>query len=437
MTDTTNTPSAVGEDMHATMCALFPICRSITGDGVRETLRALSEIVPLTVHEVPSGTKAFDWIVPDEWNVRDAYVMDETGNRIIDFHENNLHLVGYSEPFEGSLSLEELKPHLHTHPELPDAIPYVTSYYKRTWGFCLSQSQMDTLSPQTYTVKVDTTLAPGSLTYGEIRLPGTSDKEVLIATNVCHPSMANNELSGPIVTAYAARWVAALPDRRYSYRILFLPETIGAITYLSRHLAEMKEKTIAGYQAICLGGPDDFTYIQTRNGGTLTDRVTQHILKHLAPKARIQEYRWRGSDERQWGSPGADLPVGAITKTVFEGYDEYHTSLDDLSFVTAEHLQRSFTILTSCLTVLEKNYCYRMVQPCEPQLGKRDLWPSFGGRHLTNDEVTQRVLAVLGYCDGSHDLIEIADRHNIPVWDLYELVETFLNHGLLTEVENV
>ena len=444
-------PSGVGDEMHGLMTELFPICRSLTGDGVRETLRILARHAPIDIHEVPSGSRCFDWQVPDEWTVREAWIKDAAGERVIDFQDNNLHLVGYSVPFEGEMDLAALRPHLHTRPDLPNAIPYVTSYYHRRWGFCLRHRDLEALAnraDQAYRVKVDATLAPGSLTYGEILIPGEVEDEVLLATNICHPSMANNELSGPVLLTSLAAWLGEQP-RRLSYRIVFLPETIGAIAYLSRHAEVMRARTIAGLQAVCVGGPGVPTYLESRLGDTLTDRAVAHVLAAAGIEHRFRGYARRGSDERQWCSPGIDLPVGSLMRRSYHQYAEYHTSADDLAFVRPEHMQESFDLYTRCLAFLEAG-CPGLapapvrrpsgppVSPvyvptfagCEPNLGRRGLYPTLGGQsHLAADPAL--LLDVLAYCDGDHDVAAIAERLGRPDADLHKPIEVLLEAGLL------
>jgi aminopeptidase-like protein len=422
------------EDMHCWIERLFPICRSITGEGVRESLLILKEICQLSIHEVPSGTSCFDWTVPDEWNVRDAYVMDSKGNKVIDFAQHNLHLMGYSEPFNGTLSIDELRPHLYSREDLPEAIPYVTSYYSRHWGFCLAHNHLSSLGEGPFKVKIDSTLEPGFMTFGELLIPGETQQEILLSTNICHPSMANNELSGPVMLAHIARWLIDQKDRRFSYRLLWMPETIGAIYYLSRHLDHLRGNTIAGYQVVCVGGPGAFVYVPTRQNNTLVNRVSRHVLRHSGHEHEIQDYRYRGSDERQWNSPQVELPVGTLAKSKFEEYLEYHTSLDDLSFVTEDNLQKSLAVYQLCLTIFERNRFYRMRMPCEPKLDKLGIWSSIGGQMSTRDDMVQRVFALAGYLDGSNDLLTIADIHDMPVWDLYDLVDLFINENMIDEV---
>ena len=421
---------SAGDGMHELMTRLFPICRSLTGEGVRETFRILSEIAPLDIAEVPSGTNVIDWVVPDEWTIRDAYVMDENDQKVIDFKAHNLHVVGYSEPFEGEMTLEELKPHLHTRPDLPSAIPYVTSYYGKQWGFCLTHGAYERLKPGTYKVKIDSTLSPGVLNYGELLIEGGTREEILLATNVCHPSMANNELSGPVMLAFLARWLMDRPSRRYTYRLLWLPETIGAIAYLARHLEALKERVIAGYQVVCVGGPDDFTYLRSRRRHTLSDRVAERVLGDIG-EFRIAEFPERGSDERQWCSPGVDLPIGSIMRSKYHEYREYHTSLDDLEFVQPENLQKSFDAYTSCIDAIERNVTYRLAIPGgEPNLGRRGLHPLKGGSNHQQREL-DALFALLAYADGETDLVSIADFHDLPVAELSEAAARLMEHGLI------
>lgn len=426
---------AVGRQLHALATELWPLPRSLSGDGVRQTLAILRRHLPgLTLHEIPSGTKCFDWTVPPEWNCREAFIVAPDGERIADFHVNNLHVVGYSTPIDTTLTLDELQPHLYSLPGQPDAIPYITSYYKERWGFCLSHRQRQGLRPGQYRVRIDSTLAPGSLTYGELLLPATTgeNREIFLSTYVCHPSMANNELSGPVVSAFLGAWLAGLPERRFSYRLIFIPETIGSIAYLSRHLDEMKKKMVAGFNLSCLGDERAYSYLPSRHGHTLADRVALHVLKHLAPDFVRYSFLDRGSDERQYCSPGVDLPVASVMRTKYGAYPEYHTSLDNLELVTPAGLFGGFNALRQCLRCLEKNETLRCTVPCEPQLGKRGLYPT-----LSTKDTAQQVrtmMDLIAYCDGTKDLLEVAEIIRKPMWECFELVETLKANDLLRAV---
>jgi aminopeptidase-like protein len=422
------TDEDIGADMHRWATDLWPLHRSLTGAGVRATLAYLNDLLPdLRIHEVPSGTQAFDWTVPDEWNLLEAWVEDATGRRVIDTARTNLHVVGYAEPFDGIVSREELLSRVHTLPDQLDAIPYVTSYYRRTWGFCMAHEELEGLGDGPFRVHIDTTLEPGHLTYADLVIPGDSTDEVLLSTYVCHPSMANNELSGPIVTAALGRWIASLPSRRYTYRIVFIPETIGSILYLSRHLEHLREHVKAGWVLTCIGDDRAYSYVPSRLGGTLADRVSLQALRDRGP---FDEYTFldRGSDERQWCSPGAELPVCSVMRSKYGRYPEYHTSLDDLdAVVTPTGLQGGFDILKDCITLLEANKNFRTVQPGEPQLGRHNLYPT------PLEKGVRRVLAadVLAYCDGNHDLIDLCSRTALPWNDVLTLIQEFEAAGLI------
>jgi aminopeptidase-like protein len=416
--------------MHAWARDLFPIARSLTGPGVRQTLAYLGALLPgLTVHDVPSGTRAFDWTVPDEWTLRDAYVADETGARVIDLADSNLHVVGYSEPVEAWMDLEALQPHLYSLPEQPNAIPYLTSYYQRRWGFCLTDAARRALKPGRYHAVIDADLSPGVMNYGELVLPGREPDEVLLSTYVCHPSMANNELSGPVVATALARWIAALPDRRLTYRFLFLPETLGSIVYLSRHLEALKARVVAGFVLTCMGDERAWTHMPSRLGETLADRVARHVLRRDAPDFITASFLDRGSDERQYCSPLVDLPVVSIMRSRYGTYPEYHTSLDDLSLITQKGLEQSLAVMRRCVAALEANVTYVAAQPCEPQLGPRGLYPTLSTRQSAAQ--VRAMLNLLAYADGRHDLIALADRIGEDIADCAALAQRLEQAGVL------
>ncbi|MEO0766203.1 MAG: DUF4910 domain-containing protein [Pseudomonadota bacterium] len=424
-------PDGVGNWCHAFARRLWPISRSLTGPGTRETLQLLAQELPgLEIHSVPSGAAAFDWTVPDEWTVREAYIADENGDRVVDFKTSNLHLLGYSEPVDRSLSLEELDKHLYSLPEQPDAIPYVTSYYRRRWGFCMSQTQRDALRPGQYHVRIDADLAPGVMNYADLILPGQTDQEIFLSTYVCHPSMANNELSGPVVTAALAKWIMAMPDRRYTYRIVFIPETIGSILYLSKNLDAMKSRTFAGFNVTCIGDDRCYSYLPSRNGHTVSDRIAKHVLSHTAPDYKAYTWLDRGSDERQYCSPGVDLPVATIMRSKYAEYPEYHTSLDDLdSVVTPSGLAGGFTALQNALRILEQNFVPRVTTFGEPQLGKRGLYPDISSKGSADN--VRVMMNMISYCDGQHSLLEIAEVLNVPFWTLQSLIAPLMDEGLV------
>lgn len=424
---------SIGHDMHQWATDLFPICRSITGDGVRQTLDYIGRLVPeMTVHEVPSGTQAFDWTVPMEWNIRGAYIEDESGRRIVDFARSNLHVVGYSTPVNEWMTLAELQPRLHSIPEQPDAIPYVTSYYAPRWGFCLPHSLRESLAEGRYHVVIDSTVAPGSLTYGEALFPGHDEHEILLSTYVCHPSMANNELSGPVVATALARWVASRPSRHFGFRIVFIPETIGSIVYISRHLAELRRRTIAGYVLSCIGDDRAYSLLHSRAGNTVSDRAAKLVLSRIDPDHAEYSYLDRGSDERQYCSPGVDLPVASIMRTRYQSYPEYHTSLDDLTLVTPSGLEGGFEAVRRTLELIEHNRTYRATYPCEPQLGKRGLYPTLSTRGAGN--AVRAMTNLLAYADGTRDLIDIAMLTGIGAEEAIENASKLASAGLLEVV---
>ncbi len=419
-----------GDEMHRWATDLWPLHRSITGEGLRATLRYLQALLPgLEMVDVPSGTPVLDWTVPDEWNVRDAWIGDLDGNRLVDVRQHNLHLLGYSEPVDLVLSRDELEPHLHSRPDQPDAIPYVTSYYARRWGFCLSQRQRDSLGDGPFRVVIDTDLGPGHLTYGEVVIPGETTDEVLLSTYVCHPSMANNELSGPVVTTALLRWLAGLDDRRYTYRALFLPETIGSITYLASHLDHLRHHVRAGWVITCVGDERAHSYVPSRLGDTLADRVSLAVLGELPDGFVRYTYLDRGSDERQWCSPGADLPVCSVLRSKYAQYPEYHTSLDDLTLVTPAGLQGGFDVLRRCLRVLEADRGWKTVVAGEPQLSPRGLYPTLSTGSIS-DELSLR-MNTLAYCDGDHDVVALCERTGRGIEETLAELSTLAAAGVI------
>ena len=432
MKNTVTHAISIGQQMHLWASDLFPIHRSITGSGVRDTLAYLGNLLPgLTIHAVPTGTQAFDWVVPDEWTIRDAYIADEAGNKVVDFNNHNLHVLGYSEAVDAWLSRTELDAHLYSLPEQPDAIPYITSYYERRWGFCLTHHQRAALPDGQYHAVIDSDLQPGVLNYGELIIPGQEEKEILLSTYICHPSMANNELSGPVVTAALAQWLQSLENRRYTYRIVFVPETIGAIVYLSKNSAYMMQKTVAGFEVSCVGDDRAYSLLPSRKGGTLADRVAEQTLKQRGVNYSHYSFLNRGSDERQYCSPLIDLPMVSVMRTKPGYFPEYHTSLDDLSVISPAGLEGAFEVIQSCLQALEVNYVYRATIPCEPQLGRRGIKPSLSTKNVV---VPRTIMNVLAYADGQTDLLAISEIIGVDVMECATAAVRLEHDGLLEKV---
>lgn len=423
----------IGQKMYGWATDLFPINRSIMGEGVRETLNYFKNIIPeLEIKSVPTGYKAFDWTVPEEWEIKDAYVENKEGERIINFKVNNLHIVGYSEPVDQWMDLEELEKHLYSLPNQPDTIPYVTSYYKKRWGFCISENQRKKLAPGDYHVVVNSKFKKGVLNYGEIVLPGKSNKEVFLSSYVCHPSMANNELSGPVVTVALGNWIKTLQNREYTYRIVLIPETIGSIVYLSKHLEELKDNVFAGFNITCIGDDRCYSYLPSRDGNTLSDQIALHVLKHVEPKFR--KYTWldRGSDERQYCAPGVDLPMATIMRSKYGEYPEYHTSDDNLDLISPEGLDGGFEALKKAVEIIEHNEILKTTVFCEPQLGKRGLYPTVSVKGSANE--ARRMMNFISYCDGNHSILQIAEKIKAPAWELYSIVEKLITHKVIKVV---
>lgn len=421
----------IGEQMYSWAQELFPLNRSLTGSGVRDTLDYIKNLIPdLDIQNVNSGEKAFDWSIPQEWNVKSAWIKDSSGKKIVDFQHNNLHLVGYSEPIHTHLSKSQLLERLYCIPEQPNAIPYITSYYKRDWGFCIAASEIESLKDDIYEVFIDSSLEDGILNFGEVFIPGKSEKEIILSTYICHPSMANNELSGPVVATALAQWISSNKDRKYSYRILFLPETIGAIYYISKNIEKLKRNVIAGWVLTCLGDDRTYSYIPSRENNALVDRVSRKILGNL--KEEFQEYSWldRGSDERQYCSPGVDLPISSIMRSKYGEYPEYHTSLDDLDFISPSGLLGGYETLKACINELESNIYPVSTTLCEPQLGRRNLYPTLS-RKGSADEVSDLV-NFLSMSDGKRSVKEISEYCRISEeagWAIFrKLVDARLLH---------
>jgi len=435
-------PVDSGAEMHRLVTELYPICRSITGDGVRETLRivgrALGPAAPaaLALTEVPTGTPVLDWTVPNEWNVRDAWVADAAGERLIDFQRHNLHLVNYSTPVRGRMSFAELRPHLHTLPERPDWIPYRTSYYEEAWGFCLTQRALDALAARgdatELDVCVDTTLAPGHLTYGELVLPGETEDEILISSHVCHPSLADDNLSGIAVSVFLARALAARPKRRHTFRFVYAPGTIGAITWLAQNSARAS-RIKHGLTVTCLGDGHQFTYKRTLSGKADIDRAAALVLAHSGLPHQSIDFFPYGYDERQYNSPGFRLAVGSLMRGRHGQFPEYHTSGDNLTFVSPERLAQSLSVLTGLVDVLEGNLRYRNLAPDgEPQLGKRGLYRAMGGTDIPGLQLA--MLWVLNMSDGTPALLDIAERSGMPFRAIRAAADLLERHALIEPV---
>jgi aminopeptidase-like protein len=428
--------NAAGARARGVVESLYPICRSITGDGVRESLGLLQNVVPLTVHEVPTGTQVFDWTVPKEWNVRDAYIKNAAGERIVDFRQHNLHVVNYSIPVHRTIPLAELKPHLTALPDHPDWIPYRTSYYRETWGFCLTQRQLDAMIDGEYEVCIDSTLEAGHLSYGEYLVAGETDREVLFSCHSCHPSLCNDNLSGMAVAAELARALSEAAPLRYSYRFLWIPGTIGAITWLA--LNEPRLPAIEhGLVLSCVGDAGPFTYKRSRRGDAEIDRAVEHVLRMSGREFQLRDFIPYGYDERQYCSPGINLPVGCFMRTPNGEYAEYHSSADNLSIVTADALADSARQLMNVVQVLEENDRWINQSPkCEPQLGRRGLYRSVGGlKDARANELA--MLWVLNYSDGQHDLLEIARRSGLPFVDISAAARVLRQARLLGNVSPV
>jgi aminopeptidase-like protein len=424
--------STVGSDseLMALATRLYPICRSITGAGLRQTLKILAESIPLSMVEVPSGTQVFDWEVPLEWNIDSARILDPDGRPVVDFADHNLHVVNYSEPVSTSLKLEELRPRLHVSSRNPDWIPYKTSYYRRNWGFCLRERDLREWQPGNYQVEINSNLAPGSLTYGELVLPGSSTSEVLVFTHACHPSLANDNVSGLVIATALAQWLEGR-SRRYTWRFVFAPGTIGSLCWLHNN-ESMLGKVRHGLVLGLLGDSASWTYKQSRRGDAEIDSVVPYVLRQLDPQSRTIEFEPYGYDERQLCSPGFDLPVGRLTRSVNDGYQQYHSSADDLSLVSAGSMGRSLQACKALVEVLEGNRCYVNLQPKgEPRLGKRGLYGPMGGN--SPGQAEQAMLWVLNQSDGRRSLVDIAQRSKLEFETILAAARALEGAQLLAE----
>jgi aminopeptidase-like protein len=427
--------NSAGQDIYQLISELYPICRSITGEGLRVTLRRLQREIPLELREVPSGTQVFDWVVPKEWNIRDAYVKNADGEKVIDFQHSNLHLVNYSTPIQTRMPLEALKAHLHTLPEHPDWIPYKTSYYKENWGFCLSHRTLQDMENGEYEVVIDASLEPGSLTYGELYLRGQIEDEILISCHTCHPSLCNDNLSGVGLATYLARILKDQSGLRYSYRFLFIPGTIGSITWLALN-TEKAKRIKHGLVVACVGDNGGLTYKKSRRGNAEIDRAVTHVLEHCGQEYEIQDFSPYGYDERQYSSPGFNLAVGCLSRTPHGRFAEYHTSADNLDFVQPAYLADSLSQYLAVLNILENNKKYINTNPfCEPQLGKRGLYGAMGGRKDTS-VLEMGMLWVLNLSDGGNTLLDIAEKSGYEFSIISDVTRILLDHQLLSAVED-
>jgi aminopeptidase-like protein len=423
----------VGNEMYNLIKKLFPICRSITGNGVRETLGIIKEKIPLEIHEIPTGRKIFDWDVPKEWNIRDAYVKNSKGEKIIDFKISNLHVLNYSKPVKTKIRLDELKKHLHTLPEQPEVIPYLTSYYKEEWGFCISQKQYDVLKDDTYEVVIDSSLTNGSLTYGELYLQGSSKEEILLSCYVCHPSMCNDNLSGIALVTQLAKILQKI-NTYYSYRFLFIPETIGAITWLSQN-EDLIKNIRHGLVVTCVGDSGSLTYKKTRKGNASIDNAVIKVLEESGQAYHIVDFFPGGSDERQFSSPGFDLPVGSLMRTMYAKFPEYHTSADNMDFVSPKYLLDSMEKYLKIIEVLENDVKYVSTNPkCEPQLGKRGLYSLIGGQKNANID-QMAIFWLLNFSDGNYSIRDIVKKSKMDETKLAKTAEILVECNLLRKLQ--
>ena len=417
---------------------LWPICRSITGQGVRDTLKIIdNNIGCLKIKGIRSGTKVFDWKIPDEWNIQDAWVKNQRGQKLIDFKKNNLHIVGYSMPKNGWIEKEELSKKLYSLKEQPNAIPYITSYYKKDWGFCVTERERVEIMEEgdTFEICIDSSFnKDGELNYGEALIKGESRKEIFISTYICHPSMANNEISGPVVATYLAKWVKQQKNRKYTYRFIFIPETIGSIAYINKNRRILQKRVKAGFNLTCIGDNENYSYLPTKYKDSYSDRIAEHVLKTYIKTFKQHTWKERGSDERQYGAPGVDLPVCSIMRTKYGEYPEYHTSLDNFEVVSNEGLEGGINIMKKIVETIESNYVAKSKILCEPQLGKRGLYPTLSKDKTQFD--SKKLLDVITYCDGKNDVINISEITGIVYEEVVDMIE-LLNSKDLINIEGM
>tara|TARA_A100001515_G_scaffold145044_2_gene151529 strand:- start:2222 stop:3532 length:1311 start_codon:yes stop_codon:yes gene_type:complete len=430
-----------GEEIYSLCKQLFPICRSLSGDGNRKSLKIIQDHIPIKLCEINSGEKIFDWIVPPEWNIDDGYVLDQEGNKIIDFKKNNLHVMGYSKPVDKFVDRETLEKHLYSIPDKTEAIPYVTSYYKKRWGFCISQNKRDKIKGDKFRVVINSKFKEeGSLSYAELLIPGKSQREVFLSSYICHPSMANNECSGPAVLTYIAKYILGLKNRKYSYRIVLAPESIGPIIYLSKNIDMLKKNTIAAFNFTCLGDNLTYSFLPSRKGNTLTDRVALNVLNSEVANYDFYPFTEKGSDERQYCHPAVDLPMVSIMRSKYGTYPEYHTSLDNLDFISPEGLQGSYNLFKKCINVIEHNNFYKYAFPCEPMLMKRNLVPKnwhkrrAGKENKKSMNFLKNMMNIICYCDGEHDLIDISNILKVDFETCDEIIKILLKEKIILRV---
>lgn len=413
---------------------LFPICRSLTGNGNRLTLKEIKKVVPeLKIYEKKSGSKVFDWVIPKEWNIKDAYILDEKNKKVIDFKKNNLHVVSYSAPVNKRISIQKLKEKLHFNKKLKNAIPYVTSYFREDWGFCLNYKTFKKLTNKFYKIKIDSSLKPGSLTFADILIKGKSKKEILFSTYICHPSMGNNELSGPVLTTYLADIVKKMRNRKYTYRFVFAPENLGAITYIHKNLKKLKKNVVAAFNVTCVGDNKKYSFIPTKNENSLSDKAALHILKYSGKKFTIYPFlEFSGSDERRYNSPGVDIPMCSIMRSKYGSYKEYHTSLDDLKLISPKGFEGSLKLYMDLINLLENNEYYKVKTICEPQLSKRNLYPKLSKWPSPNyKEIVGNLTSILSLADGKNDLIDISNKIDVSYKTTLNIINSLKNKNLV------